>query len=117
MAAFQDLGRRRVAKTISEFFQPATTVVLLPNFFRAMSTTALGCIAEPGSDPEGQNSVRIGPGHSACTEIPSLRSSFDGAAGDRHMMLLRRVREPRGRISSGPRLARRRAALPTPFRP
>src|SRR5262249_62008995 len=76
MVAFQALGSRRVARAVSEFFQPATTVVLRPSFFRAMSTTALGGIAGPGSDPAGHRSVRVGPGHSASTEMPSLRSSL-----------------------------------------
>ena len=39
-------------------------------------TTALGGIAGPGSDPAGHRSVRVGPGHSASTEMPSWRSSL-----------------------------------------
>src|SRR5262245_1748754 len=68
MAAFHDLGKSRVDKTVTELSQPATTVVFLPNFFRARSTTAPGCWGKSGFEPEGQNSVWVAPGQSAKIE-------------------------------------------------
>jgi hypothetical protein len=56
MVVFHDLGNRRVEKAMSVLIQPGTTVVWLPSFFKAMSTTAFGCINKRGLLPGGQNS-------------------------------------------------------------
>src|SRR5262249_32991261 len=76
MVAFHDLGSSRVATTVNRLSQPATTLVRLPSFFRAISTTAPGSIAIERRVPDGQSSVRVGPGHTARTEMPFGLSSL-----------------------------------------
>src|SRR5437773_3771028 len=76
MSEFIHLGTNRVDVVISQFRSPATTVVLLPSFRSAISTTASGRIGKVGVAPVGQISVRVGPGQRARTAILSPATSL-----------------------------------------